>query len=77
MVRFKFCAGCDAPLVAIRRDAKFCSSPCRQRAYRARKAAGGTSAGDRRPRIDAPAPASEPAGRTGRAWRFDARALIG
>jgi predicted nucleic acid-binding Zn ribbon protein len=39
MLIFKFCAVCDAPFVPVRRDAAFCSSACRQREYRRRKAA--------------------------------------
>lgn len=42
MLLFRFCHGCDAAFFPIRRDAKFCSSACRQACYRARKAAKAT-----------------------------------
>jgi hypothetical protein len=42
--RRRFCAVCDAALISSRRDAKFCSSACRQACYRARKAAKATEA---------------------------------
>lgn len=44
MVLFKFCAVCDAAFFPTRRDAKFCSSACRQACYRAREAAKATEA---------------------------------
>jgi hypothetical protein len=44
MVLFKFCAVCDAAFFPHRRDAKFCSSACRQACYRRRKAAKATEA---------------------------------
>ena len=42
MALFRFCAVCDLPLGATRRE-RFCSNACRQSAYRARKARGETA----------------------------------
>jgi hypothetical protein len=44
MLLFKFCAVCDRAFAPTRRDAKFCSSACRQACYRCRKATKATEA---------------------------------
>jgi hypothetical protein len=38
MLLFKFCA-CDAAFFPTRRDAQYCTNACRQKHYRAQKAA--------------------------------------
>lgn len=41
------CRGCSGPLLAARSDAQYCSSACRQRAYRDRRAKGVAPGGER------------------------------